>query len=152
MITVDFNAMDWAIISGVAWKRHDKYANTRSNYGTTRTIEKAMFGVAGEYAVSKEFGLDWTGMDDDMAIDVEHLEVRTRASHGTRLCLHDREIERKNLTPGQKYVLCWWSDEQQNITIAGWAYAPEIIRFGETFDGRHYLPNDRLHDIETVLL
>ena len=152
MVTVTFRMIDWILIGDVALKRHYKYRNTPSNYGTNRDIEKDVAGAAGEYAVAEHLGLMWSGAYDDGKADVGTLEVRTRLNHGGRLCIHDREIERKNPDPTTKYVLCWWDCHDETITIVGWAFASEIRQANIYHDGRHYIPNDRLHDIETVLL
>jgi len=151
MIRVTLNETDWRLIDEVAWKRHQKYANVPSNYGTSRDLHKDIVGAAGEYAVAKYFGLEWTGRDDDNAIDVEFLEVRTRTKPGGLLCVHDKEIERKKLQPGQKYVLCWYNIEDA-ITIVGWAFASEIRKAKIYANGRWYIQNDKLHEIHTVLL
>lgn len=151
MIRVTFDEHDWQRIDDTAWRRHHKYANVPSNYGTSRDIHKDIVGAAGEYAVAKYFGLEWTGEFDDTAPDVGQLEVRTRTKQGGLLCLHDREIERKKLPPGQKYVLCWYN-EDDTVTMVGWAYATEIRKAAIYANGRWFIQNNKLHSILTVTL
>lgn len=152
MIRIRRTVDDWQEINKVADKRHKKYKNVPSNYGTERDYHKDWVGAAGEYFVAKYFGLEWTGRDDDNATDVEFLEVRTRTKPGGLLCIHDKEIERKKLQPGQKYVLCWNDDVDDSMTIVGWAFATEIRKANIYANGRWYIPTNKLHPIHTVLL
>ena len=151
MIRVTFNETDWRLIDEVAWKRHHKYANVPSNYGTDRDLHKDIVGAAGEYAVAKYFNLEWTGRDDDNGPDVGHLEVRTRTKAGGLLCLHDKEIERKRLIAGTKYVLCWYNDDD-TVDMVGWAFASEIRKAAIHANGRWFIQTNKLHPIHTALL
>ena len=150
MVRIDLGPVDMTIIHQVAELREARYADVPSNYGTERTITKDIAGVAGEWAVHLYTGLEWTGQNNDYGADVGDLEVRTRRSALGRLCLHDKELERKNYKFGQRFVLARY--RYDHVILAGWSWVGVILRQGEYIDGRTYLPNHLLHDIETVLL
>ena len=151
MIRIRRTVNDWEEINKVADKRHKKYKNVPSNYGTERDYHKDWVGAAGEYFVAKYFGLEWTGRNDDNGPDVGQLEVRTRTKTGGLLCLHDKEIERKRLIAGTKYVLCWYNDDD-TVDMVGWAFASEIRKAAIHANGRWFIQTNKLHEIHTVLL
>jgi hypothetical protein len=150
MVTIEFDQDHYELIEQVARERETRYANVPSNYGTGRSLTKDIAGVAGELAVALYTGLPWTGRNNDYGADVGDLEVRTRRSALGRLCLHDKELERKNYKFGQRFVLARYRGD--HVILAGWSWVGVILRQGEYIDGRTYLPNHLLHDIETVLL
>lgn len=139
-------------VDEVARERRDRYAEIASNYGTTRELAKDLAGAAGELAVSIYTGFQWTGRYSDYGHDVGDLEVRTRRTLNGRLCLHDLELDRKQYKPGQRFVLCRYIVNTNVVELAGWSWVGTILRKGEYFDGRTYLPNSELYDIETVLV
>jgi hypothetical protein len=150
MVTIEFDQDHYELIEQVAREREIRYANVPSNYGTGRSLTKDIAGVAGELAVALYTGLPWTGRDNDYGADVGDLEVRTRRTHNGRLCLHDKELERKDYKSGQRFVLARYMSSY--VELVGWSWVSIILRKGEYIDGRTYLPNRLLHNIETVLL
>jgi len=148
---IKFDKLQMEMISEVAEDRRKRYENVASNYGTTRAYAKDFAGAAGEYAVHLYTGLPWVARDTDYEHDVGNLEVRTRQTHNGRLCLHDLELARKNYPLGQKFILTRYI-KRGEVELAGWSWKGMILRKGQYVDGRTYLPNRLLHDIETVLL
>jgi hypothetical protein len=118
MVRIDLGPVDMTIIHQVAELRQARYADVPSNYGTERTITKDIAGVAGEWAVHLYTGLEWTGQDNDYGADVGDLEVRTRRSALGRLCLHDKELERKNYHTGQRFVLARYRGDHVILAAA----------------------------------
>jgi hypothetical protein len=150
MVRIDLDLDDMELVEMVAAEREARYAKVPSNYGTVRDRTKDLAGVAGELAVKHYTGLPWTGRDSDYGHDVGNLEVRTRRDDRGRLCVHDLELQRKQYAPGQRFVLARYRGD--HVILAGWSWVGVILRQGEYIDGRTYLPNHLLHDIETVLL
>jgi hypothetical protein len=152
MIYIGLDDYDLEIIHEVARKRQTRYAFVTSNYGTERALTKDIAGVAGEYVTAIYTGLPWTGRDDDFGADVGDLEVRTRRTESGRLCLHDKELERKQYKATQRFILARHMDDTRQVELVGWAWVSTILRHGQYVDGRTYLPNHLLHDIQTVLI
>jgi len=149
-ITLDDDQM--RRVTTVAKQRRDRYAQIASNYGTTRELAKDLAGAAGELAVSIYTGLPWVGRYSDYNHDVGDLEVRTRRTIDGELCLHDLELERKKYKPGQRFVLCRYIVGTDVVELAGWSWVATILRKGRYIDGRTFLPNSDLYEMETVLL
>ena len=150
MVVVEFTDREWLIIHKEAGRRHNKFANIPSNYGTKRDYHNDMIGVAGEAAVHKYTDQPWTGFGNDNASDLLGLEVRTRSKPGGRLCIHDKE-QASGIFHGQKFVLCWYNIDQ-SVTIVGWTYYSQITRLGTWINGRTYISTNDLHDPETLHL
>ena len=152
-ITLTWPEVQQAAIVGVLRQSSNLEGKLEHKYNADpdRGWDYHITGALGELAVAKSFGIFWSGsIDNFLAADVGHLQVRATPGDRNRLTLHPKDGD------GQRWILVTGRPPQ--YTIHGWVFGHEGKRQEYWEDPTrknrpcYFVPQHVLRDIETVLI